>query len=414
MADLAGRWHLAGQPDGADQIERALTRIDAVEPQVQAWVEVDRQARRKRVGEVSDSPASALSGVPFAVKDIVDVAGLPTRCGSEQRRDTAPATTDAALVARLRRAGAVPIGKTVTTEFAYFAPGPTDNPAAPGHTPGGSSSGSAAAVAAGMVPLAIGSQTAGSLTRPASFCGVAGLVLTRGLLPTTGVVGLAPSLDSMGLLTASVADLAVALSALLPQPSRAPAPPRSVLLWLPHDLDLDPAMVRATEHAAARLRGDGLAVIEFDDAADDLAAQLIEDQQIVMAYEAARERAAELALGGLSAPLTELLTTGGQIGETDYRDAVERLAAAGATVAGWFAEHAAVLAPAALGPAPAGLTATGSPVLSRGWQGLGLPAVTVPGQRHPDGRPLGVQLLGAPDDDHALVQLGCRLERLIT
>lgn len=384
-----------------------------------AWVELDRNAPTSGLGDqvgdkVGDSrPPGRLTGVPVGVKDIIDVVGLPTRCGSRLRQDSAPAEADAAVVALLRRAGAVPLGKTVTTEFAYFAPGPTDNPTAPGHTPGGSSSGSAAAVASGMVPLALGTQTAGSLTRPASFCGVAGLVVTRGALPGDGIVGLASSLDSIGLLAAGVADLQVALGELLPTTVVEPSITSRVLVWLPRELDLDQAMTDATRRAAARLREDGLEVIEFSPAQDDLALRLIEDQQIVMAYEAARERAAELAQGGLSGPLTELLTLGTGLSDREYRAAVDRLAEADDSVAGWFDDHDAILAPAALGPAPPGLQATGSPVLSRGWQALGLPAVTVPGLRHPDGRPLGVQLLAARHRDHCLLRLGTRVEELL-
>lgn len=398
----------------ASLVAQALARIDEAEPQVRAWVSVDRAAQAAE--GTADAP---LAGVPIAVKDIIDCAGMPTRCGSAQRAEVAPASTDAGIVALLRAAGAVPLGKSVTTEYAYFAPGPTDNPAAPGHTPGGSSSGSAAAVAAGMVPLALGSQTAGSLTRPASFCGVAGLVVTHGTLPTTGVVGLSESCDSLGLLAARVADLAVVARILGvigdPAAAEGQSPPR-VLLWLPENLpgaELEPAMVAAVHVAAARLAAAGVEVLRFDAAADALALRLIANQQIVMAYEAARERAEEFARGGLSAPLTELLAAGNAIAEADYRQALDQLAADRAGVTGWFEQCAAVLGPAALGPAPVGLGATGSPILSRGWQGIGLPALAVPGLRDATGHPLGIQLIGPCQGEQQILRLGQLLEGLI-
>ena len=193
----------AGQPRPGRS--RTLERIEALEPDVRAWVHVDPDAHATASGP--------LAGIPLGVKDLIDVAGMPTRCGSTLR-DSRPVERDADCVALARRLGAVPIGKTVTTEFGYFAPGPTRNPHALDHTPGGSSSGSAAAVAAGMVPLAFGTQTAGSLTRPASFCGVAGLVTTRGRFSTTGITGLSPSLDSLGLLARTVDDLHYAWAAM--------------------------------------------------------------------------------------------------------------------------------------------------------------------------------------------------------
>ncbi|MER5828478.1 amidase [Streptomyces mirabilis] len=200
-----------GELSAAEVIAGALERLDRTESDVRAWVRVDRDGALSAARELDAVPSGGpLRGVPVGVKDIIDVAGLPTECGSPLRRGRI-AEADAPLVARLRRLGAIPLGKTVTTEFAYFAPGPTRNPHNLAHTPGGSSSGSAAAVATGVVPLALGSQTAGSLTRPASYCGVAGFVAPAGgPLDTTGFVGLAPGLDAVGLLTPTVADLRLA------------------------------------------------------------------------------------------------------------------------------------------------------------------------------------------------------------
>ncbi|WP_037354596.1 amidase [Amycolatopsis orientalis] len=351
-----------------------------------------------------------LGGVPLGVKDIIDLAGLPTRCGSVLRADAPPATVDASIVREWRRAGAVPIGKTVTTEFAFFAPGPTDNPAAPGHTPGGSSSGSAAAVAAGHVPLALGSQTAGSVTRPAAFCGVASLVMSRGRYPVDGVTGLSPSLDSHGMFTATVSDLALAWSALSGEPEVAPSVPR-LLVW--SSADVSPAMEKAVGTAVSRLRAAGAVVDEFPDRA--LVPALTAAHPVVMAYEAARERSVELASADrLSAPLAQLLRTGAEMPRAEYEAALDVVAAGGARLAEIATGYDAVLAPAALGSAPAGLAATGDPVLSRPWQALGLPVIAVPGPRDEAGLPLGLQLVGRASGESALLGTGCWVEAALT
>ncbi len=392
---------LAAGTHGA--LGRARDAITATEPDVRAWVEFAPEPTGPRSGP--------LGGVPLGVKDIVDVAGLPTRCGSVLRAGAAPAVADAAIVAAWRRAGAVPVGKTVTTEFAYFSPGPTANPAAPGHTPGGSSSGSAAAVAAGHVPLALGSQTAGSVTRPAAYCGVAALVMSRGRFPVDGVTGLAPSLDSHGVLAARVDDLAAAWAALTGEPDPAGRTPRTPRLLLCTAGPLEPPMRAALAGAAERLRAAGT-VVDLLDAADVDA--LTAAHPVVMAYEAARERAVELAHpGSLSVPLAELLQRGAAMPETEYRAALGRVARHGEALAAATHGYDAVLAAAAPGPAPRGLEATGDPVCSRAWQALGRPAVTVPGLRDDAGLPLGLQLVGHAGHDGDLLATGCGVEQVL-
>ena len=190
---------VAGGTPAASVYADARARIEECEPQLSAWAALDSRAT-SRAEELDARPVSnvlPLRGVPVGVKDIIDVAGLPTRCGSSVTSPD-PAELSAACVERLEDCGAVVVGKTVTTEFAYFKPGPTKNPWNTGHTPGGSSSGSAAAVASGMVPLARGTQTAASLIRPAAYCGIAGLVMGRGTADLTGITGLSPSLDNPG------------------------------------------------------------------------------------------------------------------------------------------------------------------------------------------------------------------------
>ncbi|PPJ22337.1 amidase [Nocardia nova] len=385
--------------------QRARARTADTEHELRAWVSMEPEPE-------FDSAAGLLRGVPLGVKDIIDVAGLATRCGSALRADAAPASADAAIVSAWRHAGAVPIGKTVTTEFAFFAPGPTQNPARLGHTPGGSSSGSAAAVASGQVPLAIGSQTAGSVTRPASFCGVAALVMSRGRLPVDGVTGLSPSLDSHGVFAATVSDLALAWSALTDQPDPALSAQRAprLLVWNAASLDVvAPEMRDALQTARNRLTEAGAETADF--LPERLVSELTAAHPVVMAYEAARERAVELAAAGqLSEPLATLLLTGAATSVDAYDRALQTVAAGRETVAALFDRYDAILGPAAPGAAPAGLAATGDPILSRAWQALGLPTVTVPALRADSGLPLGLQLIGPAGAEEALLAAGCWVE----
>ncbi|MFI6698658.1 amidase [Streptomyces sp. NPDC050509] len=379
--------------DATAAVEDALRRAERVEPEIRAWVRLDAEGARTAARQAPDGP---LHGLPFGVKDIIDVAGLPTECGSSLRRGHI-ATQDAWLVERLRQAGAVPLGKTVTTEFAYFRPGPTRNPHNTAHTPGGSSSGSAAAVAAGVVPLALGSQTAGSLTRPASFCGVAGYVAPAGVWPTRGFTGLSPSLDAPGLLTAHVAGLAAVIEAVDgTTPEELPRPPR-VVVWSGTDLaDIDPAMSDALRTTARALGADA------PDTSLRLEAvarppELASAHTVVMAYEAARALADEARCPeALSGHLNDLLDRGRATSDDEYRTALATARDARVAVLELLDDVDVILGPAAPGPAPHGLDVTGTPVLSRPWQLLGLPVVTVPGHRAPEGMPLGLQLIGHP------------------
>jgi Asp-tRNA(Asn)/Glu-tRNA(Gln) amidotransferase A subunit family amidase len=375
---------IGGRARPSEVVTAALERLDATEPDLRAWVRIDRAGALSTARELDERPNGdrsaaqlPLRGVPFGVKDIIDVRDTPTECGSPLRRGRI-AGADAWVVDRLRQAGAIPLGKTVTTEFAYFAPGPTRNPHDLTRTPGGSSSGSAAAVAAGVVPLALGSQTAGSLTRPAAFCGVAGFVAPVGSWPTTGIAGLSHSLDSVGLITPSVADLRL-VHGVLSGPQERPMPyecrPR-LRVWTGSELgDVDASMRAAVARAAEAEEAD----------ADDLgwAARtpgLVDAHTTIMAYEAARALAEEgRHPDRLSAALGELLALGRRITESDYRSALSTAARARADILTVLTDADALLGPAALGPAPHGLAATGTPVLSRPWQLLGLPVVTVPG-----------------------------------
>lgn len=429
--ELTGRWSLtetvrqlrAEQTSPLVLLERALDRIKDVDTQIEAWVRVDADSARRLAGSAGlSADHGPLWGVPFGVKDIIDLAGLPTECGSSLRAGSPPAQADAAIVRRLRERGAIPLGKTVTTEFAYFAPGPTRNPAQPEHTPGGSSSGSAAAIAAGMVPLAIGSQTAGSLTRPAAYCGVAGLVFTTGSVSSEGVVGLSPSFDTLGLLAATTGDLYTAWAAAfagVPELERAVGTNRAagtvaghrLLLWHPLHLGgLDASMSAALVQAGSCLARAGARIRPLE--LDEQIARLADDHATVMAYEAARERRAELERATeLSEPLAELLRRGSQLSGRDYESAQRRIYAARSVVGDLLAYHDAILGPAALGPAPEGLATTGTPILSRPWQALGLPVVTIPGLIDQHGLPLGLQLIGRHYDEEHLLRVATSIER---
>lgn len=390
----------AGRLSAADAWETSDQRITETEDVLAAWV---TRGPRPQLS----APAGQLCGIPLGVKDIIDVAGYPTQCGSALRVGSDPASADATIVRKWRAAGALPAGKTVTTEFAFFSPGPTRNPAAPAHTPGGSSSGSAAAVASGQVPLALGSQTAGSVTRPASYCGVAAMVLTRGLLPTDGITGLAHSLDSHGYYAAEVRDLACAWSALrsVPDPLNVPAGPPRVAFWSAEPLGVvEPAMSEALASLRAGLIADGAVVTDFG--AEHAIAAATAAHRVVMAYEAARERTAELARADeLSRPLADLLRTGARTSEREYRQARRVVDETRHEVLNLLGSCDAIVGPAAPGPAPEGLDATGDPVLSRAWQALGLPVITVPGLRDRHGLPLGVQVVGAPNAEAALLRV---------
>lgn len=391
----------AGELTPLELVDDCLDRIATREPEVGAWELVtDDAARRDASG--ADLPGP-LRGVPVGIKDIVDVAGLPTRCGTPIRRDHV-ATADAWCVRKLRAAGAVVLGKTVTTEFAYIHPGKTRNPHALDHTPGGSSSGSTAAVADRMVPCAIGTQTAGSTVRPASYCGIAGFVPTYGRLPLDGVQQLAPALDRLGLFARTIDDVRVLYGALTgdttPPEQR---PPASVLVTDGSALrDVHPAMHAAVHRTADRLADLGVPVEALDAAA--LEREWAEAQQVVMAYDAARTLADVLAehRSELSGELVALLDTGATMPEATFRGALDVAAVGRRKLDARLAGGAVVIAPAATGPAPRDLTTTGGPAMSRPWHVLGVPEVAIPAG-DVDGLPIGVQLVGAYGADNALL-----------
>lgn len=402
----------SGTVTAACLVEATRAQLLRREPDLSAWVELSGDTAAQAHLVDHQDRTLPLRGISVGVKDLIDVAGLPTRAGSSITT-AGPAKADADCVARLRALGAVVQGKTVTTEFGYFAPGPTRNPHALAHTPGGSSSGSAAAVGAGVVPLALGTQTAGSLTRPASYCGAAGMVLSHGSTSLAGITGLSESLDSLGLLTRSVDDLRVVFRAFAgrdAEPTRA-GTTTTVFVWDGSDLDdVAPAMRGLVQRLPALLNNLGIDCRALD--WDHHVRALATDHVTVMAHEAAKTRAAECARFGdrLSAPLRELLDHGRGVSGADRGAALARRDRSMESFAARLAQNALVIGPAALGPAPAGLAATGSPILSRPWQLLGLPVVVVPGAVTAAGLPLGVQIIGLPGREQDMLDLGVELE----
>jgi Asp-tRNA(Asn)/Glu-tRNA(Gln) amidotransferase A subunit family amidase len=378
-------------------LDDVYARIAAREPEVGAWQYLPDQ----RPEAIADGP---LAGVPIGVKDNFDTYDMPTERGALIYKGRRP-DRDAWLVAKLRDLGAVIAGKTVTAEFAYFKPGKTRNPHDPARTPGGSSSGSAAAVGSGMVPAAIGSQTAGSTTRPASFCGCAGLAVSHGTLPGDGLAPLAPSLDTPGLFTLDVADLKRLFTAITGRT----APPRSVdelrLLTLDGTeyATVEAEMLTALDGLRGALTDAG-AVLE-DLRLSDTQRRLADDQTTVMACEAAEALAfLDDHRSEVSEQILALIDEGRQTSEAHYRAVRERRPAHREEMLATLAGYDAILLPATPGPAPADLTSTGNPILSRPWHLLGMPVVALPGYRTNDGLPLGMQLVGTPGTDETLLE----------
>jgi amidase len=387
----------AGELSSESLVRACLERIAEREPTVHAWTHIDHEiALAQARARDAEAPSGPLHGVPVGVKDLIDTADQPTGYGSPIYAGRRPGP-DAECVIRLRSAGAVILGKTVTTEFALFHPGPTTNPHDPARTPGGSSSGSAAAVADGMVPLALGTQTAASIIRPAAYCGVFGLKPTYGVVPTGGVKVLSPSLDTIGAFARDAADLAVALSVLADQQVLlTPEPPR--VAWVrTHEWDrADVDTRRALEALAGEL---ALPEVRLpDDFADLVAAQTA-----IMEAEVAHHLAPERQEHGdqLSAKLHTVLASGDQVTAERLHAAHELARRCRAQLPALFSNADVLLAPSVVGEAPVGIDATGDPVFCRIWTLLGTPTVAVPGLRGPAGLPLGVQVV-APSGDDAL------------
>jgi amidase len=398
---------IAAREITAEQLVRAcLERIAARESTVGAWIHVDPDAALAQARRLDAGPVRGpLHGLPLGVKDLIDTADMPTGYGSPIYAGHRP-RTDAACVALARAAGAVILGKTVTTEFAWFHPGKTANPRNPAHTPGGSSSGSAAAVADCMVPFAFGTQTAGSTVRPASYCGIVGFKPTFGTIPRTGAKPLADSLDTIGVLARSAADAAFLAGALSGRDLLGAIPgaaPRIALCRTHEWKHAQPESVAALEQAAQRASRAGAKLEER--ALPQAYAGLLQAQLDVMDYEAYRALAGE-RLGHadkLSAKLRQMLENASKVDASRYEAALALAARCRATQAEAFGEADVLMTPSAPGEAPKGLGATGDPVFCRIWTLLGNPSINVPCATGPNGLPVGVQLIGRIGEDARLV-----------
>jgi Asp-tRNA(Asn)/Glu-tRNA(Gln) amidotransferase A subunit family amidase len=408
----------AGRLTAEALVAAFLDRVAAREEVVGAWQHLDREqalaTARRRDGE---APRGPLHGVPVAVKDLIDTVDMPTAYGSPIYRGHRPAA-DASCVALARAAGAVVLGKTVTTEFACFTPGKTANPHNPAHTPGGSSSGSAAAVAAGMAPLAFGTQTAGSVIRPAAYCGVIGYKPSFGLINRTGVKPLADSLDTIGVMARTVEDAAFFVGVLTERPALRrlpplPAAPRFGLYRTPMWDEAEAATAAALDAARAALERAGAEVAELAIALEHEGLNRAQEQ--IMGFEIARALAHERLehSAELSPALAQLLDAGLAVGADAYDRAQAEAAAARDRLPAFFGNCDAVLVPAAPGEAPLGLGATGNPVFNRMWTLLGVPCVTLPAHRGESGLPIGVQLVGRIGDDARLMAAALILEQAL-
>ena len=413
-----------GRLTSVELIEACLARIAAVDGPIGAWAFLDRDHALRQAAAADDwrrhgKALGRLHGVPLGIKDIYDTGDMPTELGSPIHAGRTP-RRDAVCVARLRQAGAVIMGKTVTTEFAYFHPGKTANPHDPRRTPGGSSSGSAAAVAAMMVQGAIGSQTNGSVIRPAAFCGVVGFKPTHGTIPRSGGLLLSRALDHVGAFARTIEDAALlaeimagfdegdpdtrvtatppfaAIAAAEP-----PLPPRFAFMKTPAWNKAEPATVQAFAELVAALgeqAGEVTAPSGLEHVFDlhgcimqvEMAANLRPE------YTRAREK--------LSTKLRDLLDQAQQRRAVDYRTALDQIGPVNDGFDALYDEFDAILTPSAPGPAPLGLDATGDPAFCTIWSYLGMPAITLPLLKSEDGMPIGVQLVGRRGNDARLLR----------
>ena len=395
-----------------------------VDAQVEAWAFLDpehvlKQARARDAERSEGRPIGPLHGVPVGIKDIIDTEDMPTEDGTVLHAGRTPAH-DATVVAMLRAAGAVIMGKTVTTELATFAPGKTRNPHNPAHTPGGSSSGSAAAVAAGMVPLALGSQSNGSLIRPASYCGVYAFKPTFGLIPRGGVLKLSRTLDQVGVFARTLGDVALAAEQVVGfdwlDPDTRPRARVPFVTTAAEEPPLPPLLAyvegpvwdRASEETKAAFAelvsalGDRVVVIALPDSAR----QALDWHQTIMEAEMAANLDLEWEKGRerISPSLHAQLARGRETKALDYQRARARIPMLNEGFEEIFERCAAIITPAVPGTAPEGLDSTGDPAFCTLWTLCGMPSLSLPLMQGENGLPMGVQVVGRRGDDARLLR----------
>ena len=420
----AAREIRSGRLSSVDLVQACLDRIDEVEDTICAWAFLDPeraldQARKADEARAEGQAMGPLHGVPVGVKDIIDTYDMPTEYGTVLMAGHRP-TADATVVTRLRAAGAVVMGKTVTTELAVYSRGKTRNPHDPEHSPGGSSSGSAAAVASRMVPLAIGTQTNGSVVRPAAYCGVTGFKPTHGLVSRHGVLTQSPPLDQVGVFARSVEDAALLAEQLMGyDPNDTALAPRAHPALLETASDEPPVtpllgFVKSPvwEHAEADTRdafaelvdrlGDDVEEIDLPEVLDGA----VDWHRTLMEADLAKNFAAlyERGKDKLSPILCEMIERGQTHLAMDYNRAIDRIPLVGRIFQDIFERYDAIITPATTGEAPAGLETTGSPVFCTLWTLAGMPSITLPLLQGSKGLPLGVQLVGPKHEDARLLR----------
>ena len=397
-----------------------LDRIRTREPEVQAWVHLEAAAALERARACDPaSMGGALAAIPLGVKDVIDTGDMPTQYNSPFYAAFRP-RVDAACVAMARHAGAIVVGKTVTTEFASRMPGPTRNPHNPEHTPGGSSSGSAAAVADCMVPIAFGTQTGGSVIRPAAYCGVVGYKPTFGSINCAGMKHLSESLDTIGVLARAVEDCALVVHATsgrsLPQFAAAQRAPRIGLCRTSRWDKASNATHAILERTAQTLSERGAAVRELTLAPEF--DRLYDEQQTISNFDMARALAPEWRAHSalLSEHMRRQVELNLDMPRSRYAEAVQHAAQCRLSFAQLLVESEvdALLTPSAPDEAPKGLASTGDSLFNRNWTLLGVPCVTLPAGSGPSGLPIGVQLVGGRDDDEQVLLAAYWVQRALS
>lgn len=395
--ETLSEWLQAGREARKRGMEVCLQRIRELDSSIHAWVQVQPER------PTADGP---LSEIPFGAKDIIETQGMATEYGSPLYKGRL-GSADAAIIREMRGRGAILLGKTVTTAFAYRTAGPTRNPRNLEHTPGGSSSGSAAAVAAGMVPFTIGEQTRGSMIRPASYCGVTGFKPTYDLLPTEGMLPLSKSLDTLGLFTHTPADMLALWKAL----GRPVGREEQFAFGAPEPIpECEPEMANAFRQALSLLRRSGVSIKTVD--ISDMLKKLDEANDVLMFYEGARFHEPRLKEFGarLDQPLANLIREGLKIPVERYDEAKRSISDSRVKMAAIFNSTPVILTPAATGPAPLGLSNTGDPRMNAPWTALGTPAISIP-MPIASGLPLGLQLTADLGQDSRVLHAAILLQQ---
>ncbi|MFQ5994526.1 MAG: amidase [Acidiferrobacterales bacterium] len=429
----AARAIRAGEIKSEELVQACLDHIAEIEDTISAWAFLDpdhalKQARDADIRQGEGKALGPLHGIPVGVKDIFDTDDMPTEDGTVLHAGRQPAM-DATVVSLLREAGAIIMGKTVTTELAVYAPGKTGNPHDPSRTPGGSSSGSAAAVAASMVPLAVGTQTNGSVIRPASYCGVYGYKPSHGLISRHLVLQQSRPLDQVGVFARTIEDAALIAEQLMafdehdpdtrPRtrpalvetvPQEPPVTPQLAFaktpMWDHADNDTQEAFAELVEHLGEDIEETVLPDV-FNDA--------ISWHRTIMEADLARSFKREYEDGKekLSAILREMIERGQRCLAVDYNDAVGQIPVLNSMLGHIFQKYDAILTPATTGEAPVGLESTGNPIFCTIWTLCGMPAITLPLLRGSSGMPIGVQLVAERADDARLLRTARWLTEVI-